>query len=119
MRIAFEKSVGVGTTQARTKIAEFGRSINALNADEAGLENFIYVGPKDGITRPFCRKLVGKVLSKKQIIKLDNGQPSSGPPLTSGGGYNCRHSWAPVSKGFLKVNGLTVVSDSEIKDITT
>ncbi len=42
MRIAFEKSVGVGTTQARTKIAEFGRSINALNADEAGLENFIY-----------------------------------------------------------------------------
>ena len=111
--------VGIGTTQARTKIAEFGRSINALNADEAGLENFIYVGPKDGITRPFCRKLVGKVLSKKQIIKLDNGQPSSGPPLTSGGGYNCRHSWAPVSKGFLKVNDLTVVSDSEIKDITT
>jgi hypothetical protein len=117
MRIAFEKSVGVGTTQARTKIAEFGRSINALNADEAGLENFIYVGPKDGITRPFCRKLVGKVLSKKQIIKLDNGQPSSGPPLTAGGGYNCRHSWAPVSKGFLKVNDLAVVSDSEIKDI--
>jgi hypothetical protein len=57
------------------------------------------------------------VLSKKQIIKLDNGQPSSGPPLTAGGGYNCRHSWAPVSKGFLKVNDLAVVSDSEIKDI--
>jgi len=67
MRVAFDKSVGVGTTQARTKIAEFGRSINALNADEAGLENFIYVGPKDGITRPFCRKLVGKVANALTI----------------------------------------------------
>jgi len=38
--------------------------------------------------------------------------------LTSGGGYNCRHSWSPVSKGFIKVMDLTVATDSEIKDLT-
>jgi len=117
MRNAFEKSVGVGTTEARLRIAEFGRSMNALNADEAGLEFFMYVGPKDGITRPFCRKIVGKVLSKKQVVSLNNGQPGAGPALTAGGGYNCRHSWAPVSKGFMKVNNLNVVSNSEIESI--
>ena len=99
------------------KISEFGRSVQAINADQAGIDLFMYVGPKDGITRPFCRKLVGKVLSKSQINKLNNGQ-GAGPVLTSGGGYNCRHSWSPVSKGFIKVMDLTVATDSEIKDLT-
>jgi len=114
---SFQRATSANTTQARLKISEFGRSVQAINADQAGIDLFMYVGPKDGITRPFCRKLVGKVLSKSQINKLNNGQ-GAGPVLTSGGGYNCRHSWSPVSKGFIKVMDLTVATDSEIKDLT-
>jgi hypothetical protein len=114
---SFQRATSANTTQARLKISEFGRSVQAINADQAGIDLFMYVGPKDGITRPFCRKLVGKVLSKSQINKLNNGQ-GAGPVLTAGGGYNCRHSWSPVSKGFIKVMDLTVASDSEIKDLT-
>ena len=112
----FLKSVGRNTTQARLKIAEFGRSTQAVNAESAGLDLFLYVGPKDGITRPFCRKLVGKVLSKSQINRLNNGQ-GAGPVLTTGGGYNCRHSWAPISKGFVQVMDLKQTNDDEIKDL--
>jgi inhibitor of KinA sporulation pathway (predicted exonuclease) len=112
----FLKSVGRNTTQARLKIAEFGRSTQAINAESAGLDLFLYVGPKDGITRPFCRKLVGKVLSKSQINRLNNGQ-GAGPVLTTGGGYNCRHSWAPISKGFVQVMDLKQTNDDEIKDL--
>ena len=114
---SFQRATSANTTQARLKISEFGRSVQAINADQAGIDLFMYVGPKDGITRPFCRKLVGKVLSKSQINRLNNGQ-GAGPVLTAGGGYNCRHSWSPVSKGFIKVMDLTVASDSEIKDLT-
>jgi hypothetical protein len=114
---SFQRATSANTTQARLKISEFGRSVQAINADQAGIDLFMYVGPKDGITRPFCRKLVGKVLSKSQINKLNNGQ-GAGPVLTAGGGYNCRHSWSPVSKGFIKVMDLTVATDSEIKDLT-
>lgn len=113
----FLKSVGRNTTQARLKIAEFGRSTQAVNAESAGLDLFLYVGPKDGITRPFCRKLVGKVLSKSQINRLNNGQ-GAGPVLTTGGGYNCRHSWTPISKGFVQVMDLKQTNDDEIKDLT-
>lgn len=113
----FLKSVGRNTTQARLKIAEFGRSTQAINAESAGLDLFLYVGPKDGITRPFCRKLVGKVLSKSQINRLNNGQ-GAGPVLTTGGGYNCRHSWTPISKGFVQVMDLKQTNDDEIKDLT-
>jgi hypothetical protein len=113
----FQKSVGRNTTQARLKIAEFGRSVQAVNAEQAKIDMFLYVGPKDGITRPFCRRLVGKVLSKSQINRLNNGQ-GAGPVLTVGGGYNCRHSWSPVSKGFIKVMNLEQTSDSDIKDLT-
>lgn len=112
----FLKSVGRNTTQARLKIAEFGRSTQAVNAESAGLDLFLYVGPKDGITRPFCRKLVGKVLSKSQINRLNNGQ-GAGPVLTTGGGYNCRHSWTPISKGFVQVMDLKQTNDDEIKDL--
>ena len=55
-----------------------------------------YVGPKDAKNRPFCRPLVGKTYTEKQIAKMDNGQV--GDVFTFAGGYNCRHSWAPVVK---------------------
>jgi len=57
------------------------------------------------------------VLSKSQINRLNNGQ-GAGPVLTTGGGYNCRHSWTPISKGFVQVMDLKQTNDDEIKDLT-
>jgi hypothetical protein len=44
--------------------------------------------------------------------KLNNGQGLS--VKTSGGGYNCRHSWAPVSESFIEVADLELAKDSDI-----
>jgi hypothetical protein len=57
---------------------------------------YAYVGPVDGIIRPFCLEHVGKVYTKAEIDRLDNGQLPN--PFLTGGGYNCRHLWAPISR---------------------
>ena len=62
-----------------------------IAADTVGLDHYLYTGPKDGITRAFCRPLINKVVDKTQLGKLNNGQGLT--VRTSGGGYNCRHSW--------------------------
>jgi len=36
------------------------------------------------------------------------------PVKTGGGGYNCRHSWSPVSEGFLKAAGLDRATTKDI-----
>jgi len=55
-----------------------------------------YVGPVDSIIRPFCLEHIGKVYTKAEIDALDNGQIPN--PFLTGGGYNCRHLWAPISR---------------------
>jgi hypothetical protein len=94
-----KKSVGRQLTEVKTSISQYGRSINAAAAAAAGLKNYLYTGPMDGLTRPFCIPLVNKVVTEKQMTRLNNGQGLA--VKTSGGGYNCRHSWSPVSEGFI------------------
>jgi hypothetical protein len=53
---------------------------------------YVYVGPRDGKNRPFCKTWVGKACTDPS--RLDNGQ--SLPVDDYCGGYNCRHSWAPT-----------------------
>jgi hypothetical protein len=55
-----------------------------------------YVGPVDGVVRPFCLEHLGKVYTKAEIDALDNGQLPN--PFLTGGGYNCRHLWARISR---------------------
>jgi len=50
------------------------------------------------VTRPFCRPLVGKAVTRRQIQGLSNGQTAVSP-LFAGGGYNCRHSWVAMTPG--------------------
>ncbi len=78
----------------------------------AGLKNHLYTGPIDGITRPFCRELVNKVVTDKQLNRLNNNQGLS--VITSGGGYNCRHSWSPISNGFVKAAKLDRATPADI-----
>lgn len=57
---------------------------------------YAFVGPVDGLMRPFCRAHVGRVYTRAEIEALDNGQLPN--PFLTGGGYNCRHLWAPISR---------------------
>lgn len=112
LQIKLENSIGRQLTEVKTQISAYGRSVTASIAEEAGLDYYLYTGPKDGITRPFCRQLINLVVSKQQMNRLNNGQGMS--VLISGGGYNCRHSWSPVSEGFIEAANLTKASSSDI-----
>jgi hypothetical protein len=112
LALTLERGAGTLQTEVRTKISQFGRSVNMIAADAVGLDHYLYTGPRDGITRPFCRPLINKVVDKTQLAKLNNGQGLS--VRTSGGGYNCRHSWSPVTESFMKAAGLDKATAKDI-----
>lgn len=106
------QSTGTQLTVINTKLSMYGRSVSASLADAAGLNYYLYTGPRDGLTRPFCKPLINKVVSESQMNKLNNGQGL--PVKTAGGGYNCRHSWTPVSEGFISAANLQKATAADI-----
>lgn len=112
LQIQLEGAMGRQLTEVKTQISSFGRSITAFTAEEVGLTHYLYTGPKDGITRPFCRQLIDLVVTKDQMRKLDNGQGLG--VLVYCGGYNCRHSWSPVSLGFIEAANLKLATNADI-----
>lgn len=117
LALSLERGAGTLQTEVRTKISQFGRSVNMIAADNIGMDHYLYTGPKDGITRAFCRPLINKVVDKTQLGKLNNGQGLS--VRTSGGGYNCRHSWSPVTESFMKAAELDKANASDISKANT
>lgn len=109
-----KRSTGRQLTEVRTNLGIMGRQITADAGEKAGLNLFFYSGPLDGLTRAFCIPLVNKVLSKTQINKLNN-RSGLGSPLRSGGGYNCRHSFSPVSQGLVEASGMKRAKSSDIQ----
>jgi len=91
-------ALDIEITEARTlydtSTAVFGREVQAQAADPGDV--FAYMGPVDAVMRPFCAKHIGRVYSRPDIEKLDNGQLPD--VFRTGGGYNCRHIWMRVSK---------------------
>ncbi len=87
--------VDVTLPQARTlydtAVSSHVRQVHQLGIRPSDSDRFIYQGPNDTETRPFCAGLVNEVMTRAEVDDLDNGQlPNS---LLSGGGYNCRHIW--------------------------
>ena len=109
-----KRSTGRQLTEVRTNLGIMGRQLTADAGEAVGLNLFYYSGPLDGLTRAFCVPLVDKVLSKTQINKLNN-KSGLGSPLRSGGGYNCRHSFSPVSQGLVEASGMKRATTSDIK----
>ena len=107
------RAEGRQITEARTAITSFGRGITAVAAEAAGLDHYLYTGPLDGITRSFCRELVGKAFTQTQIDKLNNQQLA--PPLIRGGGYNCRHTWAPISEELIESANIERGTDADVR----
>ena len=114
LQTRLESSMGRQLTEIKTQISSYGRSITAFVAESAGLDLYLYTGPKDGITRPFCNELINLVVTKDQMNKLNNGQGLG--VLAYGGGYNCRHSWSPVTQGFVEAAGLPLATNADINE---
>jgi len=56
---------------------------------------FIYAGPVDSLTRPYCRKRVNKILTSAQVEALDPTER-----------YNCRHRPAPILRSLAEAQDL-------------
>lgn len=68
---------------------------------------FLYTGPSTGRVRPFCAQYVGKALTVATLDSLDNGQLN--PVSTFCGGYNCRHTLAPMTRQEAERKGLVIL----------
>jgi hypothetical protein len=77
-----------------TAVSTYSRQVHLLHSDGSPDERFIYLGPDDEVTRPFCREHLNETLTRAEVESLDNGQLPN--PLLTGGGYQCRHQWLPV-----------------------
>lgn len=85
-------------TEINTALMVFNRTVTANKADELGFDLYLYVGPDDKITRPFCKELLNKnpaIYTREEISRMRNDQTAD--VMTTGGGYNCRHHWRPIS----------------------
>jgi hypothetical protein len=77
-----------------TTVSVFGRQVELMKSKPDDV--FVYMGPLDRKTRPFCRERVGKVYTRAEIDAMDNKQlPNT---FLTAGGYNCRHQFTAVSK---------------------
>lgn len=76
-------------TYVRTESSKVIQSFMNIQAQNVSADEFLYLGPYDNKTRPFCAELVGGVYRKSEIEEMDNGQ--SGDVMSDCGGYNCRH----------------------------
>jgi hypothetical protein len=85
-----------------------GRRALMLEAKASGLPYvYAYVGPGDAKNRDFCRQFVGRAVTLEYMARLDNGQ---GLPVRDYcGGYNCRHSWAPLLRADAIAEGIQVL----------
>lgn len=82
-------------TEINTALRSFNRLVTVAQATDLGIDLFLYDGPLDEVTRPFCEDHVNKVYSLEQLNELDNGQGL--PVAIYCGGYNCRHELLPIS----------------------
>lgn len=100
-------------THVGTAVSSIDRAITAQLSSEDDDIVYIYIGPKDAIVRKSCQWIVGKWATKDQIAQLDNGQIPN--VLITGGGWNCRHSWAPIKKSIAVKRGIQQVTALDIR----
>lgn len=114
-------------TAAFTAISGYQRGVQQSAYDPPQVENredlkqdpnvppgkyFVYVGPTDRITRPFCDVLVGKAIPDGLIDSLRNSQNL--PFRRFCGGFNCRHTLVPVNHRYVIARNLSVVDESDV-----
>lgn len=110
---AADLSASQASSAVDSAIMAVGR--RAVMVDAAELEAmgidlvYLYVGPRDQKNRPFCRQWVGKAVTKPAALKNDHGLAVD----DYCGGYNCRHSWAPMPIDDALAGGYRIFDTSE------
>lgn len=84
---------------AEAMVAGFERQLSVRQAKESGVTRFAYLGPDDGVTRPWCSHWVGLSGTPQQFEETGDlwgrdKQPM--PVMAYGGGYNCRHRFVAL-----------------------
>lgn len=79
------------TTMAVDRVAVLEQAVGA------GAELFLFDGPVDSLTRPWCKPRVGYLFTRAEMDETDNDTGPQ-PPSAYGGGFNCLHRWVPVAQ---------------------
>lgn len=77
-------------TVGNTQLMSLDRTARIAQADKAGIKKMKYMGVLDGLTRPFCRDMVGEVKSIEDWRNMQNNVDPQ-PVSKYCGGWNCRH----------------------------
>lgn len=87
-------------TYVRTASQRTAQMFMNYQAERYELNDFLYTGPLDANTRPFCRRLMvsGRTYTRAEIDRMNNRQTRD--VYATCGGYNCRHKWVVVSAEF-------------------
>lgn len=96
LRTVIDRTDAQIATLYDTTVSIYTRQVALLDDDGSAETRYRYTGPDDEKTRPFCDARVNQVFTRAEIEAMDNGQIDN--VLLSGGGYNCRHLWMPVSR---------------------
>lgn len=90
-------SMGRALSLVDTSLAGVDRAATVAVGVEVGAEWFLYDGPMDAITRPWCAARVGRRFKLAQIDARENRNDTGPQPVSLfGGGYGCRHRWVPL-----------------------
>ena len=86
---------------AHDSVMQFHGQFTVAKAKASGLNHFRYTGTLVRESRPFCRDMLNKTLTEKEIRDIWNNQgwqgKSTGDPFIVRGGYRCRHTWIPTN----------------------
>ena len=86
---------------AHDSVMQFHGQFTVKKAKDSGLNHFQYVGTLVRDSRPFCRSMVNKTLTEKEVRDIWNSRSwagkSTGDPFIVRGGYRCRHTWIPTN----------------------
>ena len=86
---------------AHDSVMQFHGQFTVAKAKASGLNHFRYTGTLVRDSRPFCRDMLNKTLTEKEIREIWDNQgwqgKSTGDPFIVRGGYRCRHTWIPTN----------------------
>jgi hypothetical protein len=99
-------------TELRTATMAFNQTVNTTKAREVFGESarYLYMGPDDAKTRPFCHETLNPsdrdmpIYSEDEIAAMTESDANEQglDVMIYHGGYNCRHRWNAVSADFEK-----------------
>jgi hypothetical protein len=101
-----ERAFQHARTELNTNMATFSRTVTARKTIEADFDLVIYLGPEDEVIRDFCEQILSKdppIYRVDDVMGMTNDNDLDA--FTTGGGYNCRHQWRPISNELAKEMG--------------